>query len=274
VSKGREWTSVNRPEESVSIVFKSVCAVFTPSADSAIDEYYSHTQSLIARSLLDAVKDDEVLTRLLVLELTSSTEAYFRKVLVSLVSFCPLCRRSASLKVLSFGSVDYYDPSALGYALLEGMSLSSAKEVQSQTLNLTGVQITPQSSVGVALAGFGKVCQLRHAIVHSRGLLGSQNVAELGVDIGRPCTVTVDVLSFQALVALCHSAVRAYNRFLYEKVIERWIAERLIKGTWEADKPYFVPLYSLFYSGSDGLLKKSAYGAYRGLKPYVLLRQK
>ena len=63
--------------------------------------------------------------------------------------------------------------------------------------------------------------------------------------------VRLKVLEFQALVAKTHNAVRAYNRFVVNAVVQSWIAKAVLKGTWKADKRKFSELHRLFYSLVD-----------------------
>lgn len=269
MSNDSDWKLISRAEESVPFAFATVCVAATKTTESAIDHYYGHVKSLVVRSLLPVIQADDVLTRLLVLELTSAAETYFRSVLVGMLDICPSCRSHAGGKQLTFRSIDYYSSFQLPHALLEGVSLSGSNEVSKQTNALLGFAVDQNSSVGVALTGFAKVCQLRHAVVHARGLLTAQNLFELGVDAMSARCVSVNAISFQSLVSLCHSAVRAYNRFIYEKTVDRWIAEPKLTGIWRQDKRIFAPLYGLLYSTVDSVGPRTPVAAYKALKSKI-----
>ena len=70
-------------------------------------------------------------------------------------------------------------------------------------------------------------------MVHARGRLWFRNVTEIGLLTEQPKLVRLKVLGFQALVAKTHNAVRAYNRFVVNSIVQSWIVQGDLEGEVE-----------------------------------------
>lgn len=268
MSNGAPWPSVNREASALSLDLAPFCTPAPLRALSPLDAYYSDAEQVLERSRRADVADDPILMRLLVMEVVSAAEYYFRTMLSAVVSLCPEAGVVAMNRQLTLGSVAFYGRSiALG--ILDGVSLAAAGEVGRQTKNALGLDIPSGSPLAESLAQFEKVCQLRHAVAHSGGYLGAKNVTELAVDNVFPCAVTVDFLRLQHVVAVGHNAARSFNSFVFERTLERWVSKKRMKGLWRVDKPKFERLLTLCHSSVDnGPIKvRAAYDAMRtGLK--------
>ncbi len=215
----------------------------------AIDQYYESTADVL-RSSGDPACTPQA-RRLLVVELVACVERYVRSLLVSLVDACPCSRRVVERKQVSLASVAYYSGSELAFAVLDHQALSGVSEIVKATLQMLGLEVKQGSSAYVALSGFERVCQLRHAIVHQAGRLGPNNLLEIDIRATSPVVVSIDALGYQDLVAICHAAVRAYNQYVFESVIERWAREGHIVGDWGQDQVLFEKICSLLLSQVD-----------------------
>jgi hypothetical protein len=225
-------------------------------------------QSIILLGGEEELRANEALGRVLLLGIVSATEHYFRAVLAGLVHTCPLVRKQAASLTLSFGALDYYSKSDLGFALLEHVSLATAGEIQRQTQKLLGIDVNKDSSTSAALLEYEKLCQFRHAAVHARGELGHENLHQLGVQAtaGR-LALRVEFASFHSSAAICQNVVRSYNRLIYRKTVERWMAERVLEGSWAEDRDKLSSLFKLFYSIQDSPIRRTAYQSYLSLLP-------
>jgi hypothetical protein len=266
----RKWLEVNRTEEAVSLNLLALCGQRVIPATSPIDEYYVNSRILLLKSSSLAMSADQTMLQLLVLGQLSTTENYFRRLLANLVLACPVASRSACTQSVSFGSIAYYRRSELGYALLENNSLSSASEIKSQTGKLTGIQIPNNSSLSEALESFDKICHIRHAAVHSSGELNARNTREMGMTPAYSLRLSLTPLGIQGVVGTCHNVVRAYNRFLYEKTLDRWIGGDVLLGDWSSDRARFSALYKLFYSTVDKVGYQRPHLAYREMRARCL----
>lgn len=259
---------VNAGTEAILLDVEKICAAPTASTSSPIDEYYEHARDLVVRTS----GADALILRLLLLDLISATELYFRRVLAGAINVCPVIRDVSSRQMLSLGAVYYYDEEGLGYGVLEHAALSGEGEVKKKTLAITGLQWKTGSSVDAAIAGFDRICHLRHAAIHSHGELSARNLAELGMTMERRRRLALDAIAFQQVMATCHNAVRAYNQFLCNGVLGRWIDRGLLAGTFDEDQKLFAPLHTLLISVEDATSPAKPEEAYVQILPLIVAR--
>lgn len=262
------WALVCAQEHTVALDPLKVCSPLAVLAVSPIDDFYTHVALLIPLGQEQVLQSNAALGKVLLLGVVSATEHYFRALIAGLVQVCPVVRRQAAPLPLSFGALDYYRQEDLGLALLENVSLATAGEVRKQTQRLLGIDTKQDSSADAALAEYEKLCQLRHAAVHAHGELSHQNLHELGVSAGAGrLALRIELPGFHAAADVCHNVVRAYNRLVYRKTIERWITEKVLRGSWAADRARFATLHGLFYSRRDAQGASISYNAYRAFLP-------
>lgn len=263
------WAEVCSAEQSLRIDFNALCGQPSGIDASPIDDFYEYVSSLIPVGTLAQLTTNPALGHTLLLVLVSGTELYFLRVLATLINLCSLCRQAAARQSLSLGAVDYYGRD-LGLGLLENISIAGSGEVKKQTLRIIGIDIPSNSSLDEAIREFERLCELRHAATHARGHLGHQNLRDLGIDSHRKrLALTVGVEGLHVAASVCQNVVRAYNRFIYRKVIERWIGERLLSGRWPRDRARFSKVYFLFRSTRDDHGPPTAYRAYVALRPVI-----
>jgi hypothetical protein len=240
VSKSPTWPSVNKSEETIALDLGALFHPLQVTTSSPIDEYYDHARELLLSVGRPEIEHNDMIMRLLVLELVSTAELYFRRVLSGVITICPLIAAAAAKRPLLLGAISYYKKPALGYALLDGVSLSGEGDVKRQTFNITGIDIKQNSSAHEALRDFERVCQLRHVIVHAKGEVGAKNVADLGVSVAVQSSLKISALSFQPLVVVTHNAVRAYNAFMFESILRSWLSSKYLSGVWKPTRRYLL----------------------------------
>ena len=200
----------------------------------------------------EVLEQNDVLGRVLLMGLVSGTEMYFRTVLARLIGICPICRSNASSLTLSLAAADYYGVENLGFGLLDNISFAAKGEVLRATKKLTGFEWEPRrSSVGTAIDEFEKLSHLRHAAIHARGELNPHNLGALGLKKQSRTQLAIKFYNLQHAAEVCLNAVRAYDRFLFHQVTQRWIAHRKLTGNWKDDKDLFCRLLSLFRSKEE-----------------------
>lgn len=260
------WSVVCDAESAVHISANDLCGEFKSPTQSPIDDYYDYVEHVLTLGQEADLTRSATLGRLVLLGLVSGVESYFRGVFGGLLRACPCAQRSSADQLIPFGAVAHYGPDAVALALFDAGSLAGAEEVVGRTKKLLGIDISRGSSLWAALDEFDKVCHLRHAAVHARGTLARRNVVALGMSgTATPLALEVSFAGLHQAGAACHSVVRAYNRFVYRKSVERWLATNLLTGRWSADKAAFQPLFDLFVSRRDSAGPTRAYDAYRGL---------
>ncbi|MEA3640586.1 MAG: hypothetical protein VBE63_11675 [Lamprobacter sp.] len=261
-----QFPRTNKSEQTVTIDFRALTRRKVISRRSPIDDYYDHRSTLLANSLPTATTPDPTLLQALLLGVISSTEYFFRDILARLVRICPFSRSTSSNQVLSLGAVDYCGLEHLGFGLMENTSFADPKTISQATQKFLGLTWNNGSSVASAIAEFGKICQIRHAIVHSRGHLGDRNARELGLALRELHELCLSLIGFQDLLLVCDNVVRAYNRFIFEKTVERWINTGKLVGDWSNDKEAWCQLFSCCYSTTDAEGTPRPYQAWRKIK--------
>lgn len=245
-------TYPNQAERTVTLDSTKCIVTVTPKKVSAYDDFFIQFRELIRRS---GDGTDELIVRLCLLGMTSITEEFFRRLLSGLTSICPKARAIAIKESVSVGASLYYSKTEIGYAIFEHISFSDIDTIMKWTRKLCEVEIPITSSLADALREFGKVCALRHAAIHSNGRLGANNIAEIGVISQQPVAVALGLDSFQSISEICLNTVRAYNRFIWDKTITRWIRDKTLTGNFQEDFNTFSDLVALFCEGSADLLK-------------------
>jgi hypothetical protein len=272
VSKKAIPLQVNAPETAVVLDVAAMCSTPPKPSKSPIDQFYEHVGSLVTRTADSKIANDATLMRLLLIETVSAAEFYFRTILSSVLRVCPLARTTAAKQLVSIHAVGFYDRASLGFGIYEGRSLSDEAGVKKFTGSVLGIQIPPNSSVDVALAAFECICQIRHGAVHAQGHLWSNNVLDIGLDVEHPAVVVITPDAFQTAAAITTNAIRAYNRFVCEAIVDRWIIKKHLTGNWSDDRDDFSALYSVFYSAKDAVLPASAYKTYLRIRSDVRSR--
>jgi hypothetical protein len=268
VSRAPAWTVVCSSEQAVVFDATDLCSEVRRGDLSPIDDFYEYQRSLVPLGTQPALEASPVLGRLLLLGLVSGVEAYFRAVLSGVLRACPLCQDHASQQTLSIAAVRYYGLRDLGFGLMEGVSFATEGEIAKQTARVTGARWEANSSVETAVTDFESLSHFRHAAVHARGNLSPRNVHAL--DLGtrvRQLSLTLRLAEFHAAATICQNVVRAYNGFLFRKIIGSWIGVRQLTGTWSRDKRKFEDLFWLFKSSTDGQGPRNAYLAWVSLRP-------
>lgn len=221
----------------------------------------------------DQLNASATLGRLLILGLVTGTEAYFRGVLYGLASLCPLARESLAESEIPFGVIDFYGSDQAALGLFERVSFAGRAGIKEMTKKVAGLSWADKSSLGVAISNYEQVCHIRHAAVHSQGVLNRGNARVLGVSgPARPLNVVIDLPHFHTAAKACTNLVRDYNRFAFDGVLQRWIRNKLLVGRWQDGKAFFGPLLKLFRSDEDGLLKAQPYSVYRSLQAGIAKR--
>jgi hypothetical protein len=265
------WRCVCEPELATQLAGGDFSSELESAPTSPIDDYYGYVEHLLTLGSKQALDDSPTLGRLLLLGLVSGVESYFRSAIAGVLRTCPLSRRAAADQMIPFGAIDYYGLQHVELGLFDASSLAGASEIRKRTNSLLGIAVNPGTSLSAALDEFDKLCHLRHAAVHARGALGRGNASALALSgtAGRHA-LSVSFSGLQHAGIVCHSTVRAYNRAIYRRIVERWIGDGVLSGVWSRDKASFKALFDLFASKKDATGSPNAYQAHRSLSHSLL----
>lgn len=102
---------------------------------------------------------------------------------------------------------------------------------------------------------FDKLCQMRHAIVHSSRILAGKNAVRLNIPPdNRKVLVKIGYAQLQECASICTSCVMALNLKLFEEMVTRWaINWRKINDFWNNidENNYFTAIWDVFSSEID-----------------------
>lgn len=242
----------NPPERTVTLS-GTHCVIAAKNIEkSAYDDFLAQFGEIIKCAGQGA---DELIVRLCLLGLTSVTEEYFRRVLAGLITICPKSANIAFKENVSIGASLYYAREEIGFALFEHISFSDTATIKKWTKKICELEIPEASSLADALREFEKVCALRHAAIHANGRLGANNILEIGINPQYPVSVALNIESFQSIAEICLNTVRAYNRFIWEKTLKRWVKAKTLTGKFEDDTINFKKIISLCCEDSLEILK-------------------
>ena len=268
------WKNVNRTEQQVTIDASGCCVPLARNNLSPIDEFYDSIGEILRLGDPGALANSVALGRLLTLGIVTVTEAYFRAIIATVVDLCPLARECASDQQIAYGALDFYGVTELSLGLLEGISFAAVSELTKATRRILGIDLSANRSLAAALESYDKVCSMRHAVVHEHGRLNRGNAATLDVRprSGSSLCIAMDFPSLQVAASACTNVVRAYNTFLRETVVLRWVKSRLLNGNWQADKKLFESGFRAFRSTIDSTAPRTAYLAYLSVRPGIVAR--
>jgi len=266
---------LHRPEEAILIdLDQAVIKCTLPPDISPITDYFSYTQSLIARFVRPEFSGDAETLSLLLLGVVSAAEFYFRSVLAQSLDVCPYALKVAERAQVPLGSLAYYGTKtrSLGLSVFEHKSLAGSAEIKIESQRLLGISIPGNSSVSSALNGFDTLCELRHAAIHSRGYVGSKAASDLGISMSSLHRISFSQSIVFDLAKLSHNAVRSFNRFVLENILERWIAKQYLTGSWRTDKIKFSRLFEMFSYPDENPFGSDIKKAYLAIQPAVVAR--
>jgi len=269
-----EWRHVNRPEQQVTIDAASCCVPLRQNNLNPIDVFYESIGDVLRLGSPAALAGSEALGRLLILGIVTVTESYFRSIITAVVKLCPLAHDYASDQQIAYGALEYYGVTEIGLSLLEGISFAGDSEIAKTTKRILGLDASSNRSLVAALEAYNRVCIMRHAVVHDHGRLNRGNAKTLQIrpGHGRTLCIAMDFSGLQTAASACTNAVRAYNTFLWENIVQRWINSRLFNGNWRTDKKLFEPMFKAFVSTIDATGPANAYTAYLSIRPDIAAR--
>lgn len=196
--------------------------------EAPIDEFLDNLYSINKLYLQAELRNEysAMLGSVVYLGMVSAAESFFRSLLRRLILIDDICKVNAAGRSVSYGAAVHHELDLLPEALLEGISLASSKNIQSELRALCGLMnegnIPPH--LEQLFVNFDVICQIRHCGIHRFGKLGSQQALRLGIDkhqpvLEKPLNLTVPQLqdTAEALEAL----VRSVNSYCFSEIIKR-----------------------------------------------------
>jgi len=226
------------------------------SVPSPIDEFYNKHAGLTALGgfIGNALRADlaPVLADQLLLGYVSATELYFRRLLAATAQICPEVRDNVRDVEIAFGAVDFYPKDGIEYSLTEKITLTEEGKVKSLLVGRFGVSVNGTSSLSRAISQFEKLCHLRHALVHSSGVVNSRNAKSLGHQASRSnCRVSMGENQLQLAAGVCMDLVRSANEEVARHVLWSWVVAGHLRGSKARDRTRLARFRQVFVSTTD-----------------------
>lgn len=220
---------------------------------SPIDVFYIGRNELLRAITTTYASGHPAILPLVLVGLISQTENYFREIMSGVISLCPIAKEKCADKSLNLATA-WFGYGRLEKGAFENTSFSDKKNVKNNFKNLIGFEIASSSQINTPLEEFGRLCELRHAIVHSAGLLAGKNAIKLqlpGAEL--PGKVSVGFRELHEAAAVCTALVCSVNIELFAYISKRWLHE------WPKTPAYagadfhqlFKSIWTLFYSEQD-----------------------
>jgi hypothetical protein len=235
---------------------------FSPRTDvakgvSPIDEFYlthEHLNVLSGLASDRAIADHlrPLLADQMLLGYVSATEQYIRRLLAASVRLCPYLRARNANQQIFFSAVDYYSTEEIEHALTERVSFSEPGKVKSALDQRLAVSVAPNSSLERAISEYEQLCQLRHALVHSRGIVNSSNAQ--GFDLPKSKSqynVSAGPLELQSAASVCIDLVRELNERTAQSVLWGWLNQGLLTGQKQKDRRRLQNFLETYSSATD-----------------------
>ncbi len=202
---------------------------------SPIDAFYSSTNEILTK--IDPVyfsTYSENITGLLLVGLISATENYFRDILGSILTICPTSQAHAADEKIQLGSMLWSQNDMHNRSAFEFMAFSSGENINKTMKNFTSYQIKTKGNWDAMLGEYDKLCELRHAIVHSGHIVAGKNAIKLGLKRNKQTLkVKFTYASLQDAGKVCTALIQAANNELFELLIERWAGDWRKLPSWD-----------------------------------------
>lgn len=219
--------------------------------NSAIDRFYTDSRSIITL-VLPGTNKTEWLGSLALVALVSTTENYFRNILFELITLCPTTRKNAASNPINLGSAIWFKEKSLEKGAFEHYSFSESKKIIDATRKYIGLELKNTGLIPI-IEEFNKICELRHAIVHSSRFLSGRNAINLEIPSSeKEVMIGVGYSEIQEAASICNTLIIAYNQLIFKEIAKRWVLNwRIPNWTTKEENTSFKKTWDIFYSKID-----------------------
>lgn len=223
------------------------------SEDSPIDYFYKDRNNILNAISPEFSTNNQSIVPFALVGLISITENYFREIISRFISICPKAKVKSSEKSLNLATA-WFGYGELEKGAFENTSFSSATTIKKNLQNLLQYNVESSNEILAPLNEFDKLCELRHAIVHSACLLAGKNAIKLELPSSeKSVKVTISYSQLQEAADICTSLVSSVNLGLFNHISKRWLNDwpRTIAYQNEDFNLLFNKIWILFFSTFD-----------------------
>lgn len=248
---------VNKPAGNERVQdIQSYLTIETSDNKAPIDAFYAEVKKIVMYSSdIQMLEENEFLGPLLYVGIISKTENYIREVLAECIKICPICKSKTANRSVSLGSMMWQKSGAFEKGIFENVSFSDKSAIEKELRNCLDVDIKKNELLNEVLDEFDKLCQMRHAIVHSSRVLAGKNAIQLNIPpTDKKVSIKVGYAQLQECASICTACVMTFNLKLFEVMGQRWAVNwRRLADFWDAEKEdeYFSRIWDVFSSEVD-----------------------
>ena len=222
---------------------------------SALDAFYEATSSALTRIGPDYFTNyGKEVSGLLLVGLISATENYFRDVISFILEVCPSSRAKSVEEKVQLGSLLWSKDILKNRSALEFTAFSSSDNIRKTLDKFTGIKVKDTSDFNKMLDEYDKLCELRHAVVHSGHLVAGKNAIRLGLkEVSTPLRINFGYAEIQVAGSICTALVQAANNDLFEALATRWATSWRAFPSWDPAKESQIldAIHKFFLSQRD-----------------------
>ena len=223
-------------------------------SNSPIDIFYKQQKEIIRFCTPNFMENNPTIAPLMLVGLVSNVESYFRGVFAHCIKLCPIARKKVSNKAMNLSSI-YFGYDFIELSAFENQSMSDTQVISKNSKAIFDIDVNnPSSSIKSPLLEFQKLCELRHSIVHSNGLINSKNAIELDLPSTKShYQVQLSFAEIQNAALICTSLICASNIEFFDKMVNRWAFEwRLLPEYDHSERlESFKEIWGIFISEID-----------------------
>lgn len=220
-----------------------------------IDRFYIEVRKIIQFCTdIQVLEENDFLGPLLYVGIISKTENYFREIMVECIKICPICKNLVVNHSVSFGSVEWQKNGDFENGIFENLSFSDASAIKKEMKNCLRIEIKDKDLLNEMLEEFDKLCQMRHAIVHSSRILAGKNAVRLNIPSNNEkVLIKVGYAQLQECASICTACIVATNLRVFEEMVKRWAVDWRRMCFWDINKEndYFTQIWDVFASVID-----------------------
>lgn len=221
-----------------------------------IDEFYAGVKKIVMYSSdLHMLEENAFLGPLLYVGIISKTENYIRDILAECIKICPICKGEVANRSVSFGSMLWQKNGEFEKGIFENISFSDSSAIRKELKHCLKMDVSGHELLSPILEEFDKLCQMRHAIVHSNCILAGKNAVRLNIQPNdEKLSIKVGYAQLQECASICTAFVMTFNLALFGIMGHRWACDwRRLTNFWVAEKEneYFSKIWDIFSSVED-----------------------
>lgn len=224
-----------------------------------IDVYRKGVRDILIFGSDELLKANDFIGRLLLIGLVSAAEGYIRAVLSGCIEICPVAQSGAALKTINLGGLLWHGKKGFSRSAFEHSSFASRDDLVKACRDYIGFKLD-DSTFKTLLDEYDVVCQFRHGIAHSDGLLPGKNAVQLGMPrFTKPVGIVIRYRHLQEVAAVINTLVYTINRELFSEMCKRWAIDWRARADWRPDKEQssFAQIWAIFHSKDETRLRRN-----------------